>query len=122
MRPITRHAAAAVPVHVANATNEANEFAWSSLNNGACNDQCGTSCLLDCYEGAWVYNYCSGDEVECYAADCCPCASQAGCAVLPPCDQNSAFNYPLLDCTGGFFAALGGNMDEGRIPIAVYCP
>lgn len=101
--------------------NNANDFAWSYLTPN-CNYSCGTACGLSCGDSAYVYNYC-GNALYGYAEDCCPCSTQGGCpSALPPCYQDSAFGYPLLDCTTAFFLNLGGNMDQGRIPVAVYCP
>jgi hypothetical protein len=103
--------------------NNANEFAWADLTTTGCYQVCSGAeiCGLACGDSAYVYNYC-GNALYGYAEDCCACL-QAGCpSALPPCYQNSAFQYPLLDCTAAFFLSLGGDMSQGRIPVAVYCP
>lgn len=105
--------------------DQANHFAWSNLTTTGCYYYCTSgyiACPLACGDSLYVYNYC-GTGMYGYAESCCPCSVQGGCpSALPPCDQNSTFGNPLLDCTEAFYASLGGDFSQGRIPVAVYCP
>lgn len=97
-----------------------NEIAWP--NTGGVDDSCGLV-SHSCGDRVDTTNKCNDRTVTGFIHDHCPCEPQEGCSQTPWCNgsQYTDPDYvePLMDCTTGYFLALNGRLDEGRIPVFI---
>lgn len=100
--------------------NDAAHVAWPNVTTTGCNYHCGTNAPLQCHNWIYVWNQCTNIHTYAQVKDCCPCRPQQGCDRNPTCGYGGEYRIPIVDLTEGFFIALGGNLDDGRMPIKVY--
>lgn len=100
-------------------SDSAYHIAWGYVFS---DDSCG-AVQHGCNTWVSITDVCTGTVQNGQIEDACPCASQQGCNRTPLCNGNPYTNpnyvEPLLDLTTGYFLALHGNLDDGRIPVSI---